>query len=198
MLQKLHHSNLAFQSIRDWHVARGCCGQATFGALDEIRQALSACALGSLTQDDLDSAILMSSLVPNHTHPRTTAFTDGLAKLPVTDVSLASSSRSVRRCCRNSRVAFGVWFIPAGDLRYSLVLWRARVASTDGERPVRFERLVVRKTMRRCRSRLAWFGLFASYRRRVCSVLYLTQWLSLRRHDTRPLPFSHLIDTLTY
>lgn len=93
----------------------------SFGALDEVRQTLGASTLGGRACNDLDGAILMASLVPDYSNPRASAFANGLAKLPRTDVDLSSPAGGVRGSRRYGRIAFRVSIVLASYLRDTLV-----------------------------------------------------------------------------
>ena len=101
VLQQLHHRDLSFESIWDGFVTRSAAGDDSFGALDQIGQTLGTCTLRSGACDDLDGAILMSSLMPDHAHSRAATLSNRLAQLPVADVCFASAARCVCGSSRN-------------------------------------------------------------------------------------------------
>ena len=148
MLQKLHNGDLTLQTVWDRFVARSGLAGRTVRALNQIGKTLGTRTLRHRTGDDLDSAILISSLVPDYAHPRTAALADSLAQLPVSDVGLAAASRCIGRCRRNGGVAFRVSLLFIGYLRDAFVLRRTRIAPPDGEGTIGVQRLVVRQMLR--------------------------------------------------
>lgn len=116
---------------------------ATLGAFDEVGKALCTRALRDAARDNLDGTIQMARLVSHHSHARASSLANGLAQLPVADVCLASSARSIGGGCRYGGVALGVTSFLGGNLGDAGMFRRAGIAATHHQRTVRFEGFIV-------------------------------------------------------